>query len=426
MQRCSVDARLDPTLHRLSTLVDVASIKRRAAPKLFRTRRLANGQVIRTRAGPGVQAKFHEIRDEMAESRRARAVQTTGDPRTSRTYAFDDTDTTEPESPRLRSLSARSRPSTDPSHHTTSRSRDVGRHNSGISKQQSPPRNHFWDRGREHIDSQIMGRHQPHAQPQAHSLECIEEGIASSWGSSFDFPPIHSLPVTGTLYRQGTSSFSAATGHTSYTSQGTAHMSTQQGQVSPDYDTSKSSASAFALAVQSCPASIHTSPVLRPAVIPPSHSHLLTVPHEPPALLPNFIPSPLFGTHLHHLPPIIPTQGDQYGLQQAPPPFRIAEPAAPNPFDSLSISPISGEGTTITNTHHRDSVASALSALSNLSTPSSVTDQHSVLEWRGGTIDPRWVSPSGSVWSTPAATPRSGSPVAEGEAGLNLYQTHHI
>jgi hypothetical protein len=63
--------------------------------------------------------------------------------------------------------------------------------------------------------------------------------------------------------------------------------------------------------------------------------------------------------------------------------------------------------------HHRDSVASALSAISNLSTPSSVTDQQSVsvLEWRGDTINPRWISPVGSVWNTPTATPRSGSPI---------------
>jgi hypothetical protein len=33
-----------------------------------------------------------------------------------------------------------------------------------------------------------------------------------------------------------------------------------------------------------------------------------------------------------------------------------------------------------------------------------------------GSIDPRWVSPQGSTWNTPAATPRGGSPVGdEGE-----------
>ena len=61
-----------PTLHRLSSPGEIASVKRRAAPKLFRTRRLANGQVVRSRAGPGVEAKFREVREEIAESKRSR------------------------------------------------------------------------------------------------------------------------------------------------------------------------------------------------------------------------------------------------------------------------------------------------------------------------------------------------------------------
>ncbi|GHJ89655.1 hypothetical protein NliqN6_6057 [Naganishia liquefaciens] len=40
-----------PTLHRESTLEQLMAIKRRAAPKLFRTRKLANGQVVQIRAG---------------------------------------------------------------------------------------------------------------------------------------------------------------------------------------------------------------------------------------------------------------------------------------------------------------------------------------------------------------------------------------
>ena len=62
----------DPTLHRLSTSSEIASIKRRAAPKLFRTRRLANGELVRSRAGPAVEAKFREIRENIAETRRQR------------------------------------------------------------------------------------------------------------------------------------------------------------------------------------------------------------------------------------------------------------------------------------------------------------------------------------------------------------------
>ncbi|EIW68827.1 hypothetical protein TREMEDRAFT_63292 [Tremella mesenterica DSM 1558] len=59
-----------PSLHRLSTPGEIATIKRRAAPKLFRTRRLANGQLVRSRAGPAVEAKFREVRESIAESKR--------------------------------------------------------------------------------------------------------------------------------------------------------------------------------------------------------------------------------------------------------------------------------------------------------------------------------------------------------------------
>lgn len=63
---------LDPTLDRLSSPEEVAAVRRRAAPKLFRTRRLANGQVIRSRAGPAVEAKFRQVRESIAETRRHR------------------------------------------------------------------------------------------------------------------------------------------------------------------------------------------------------------------------------------------------------------------------------------------------------------------------------------------------------------------
>ncbi|KAL7419400.1 hypothetical protein Q5752_006238 [Cryptotrichosporon argae] len=61
-----------PSLHRLSTPAEIAAIKRRAAPKLIRTRRLANGEVVHSRAGPAVEAKYREVRRTMEESRRAR------------------------------------------------------------------------------------------------------------------------------------------------------------------------------------------------------------------------------------------------------------------------------------------------------------------------------------------------------------------
>lgn len=422
---------------------DVTSIKRRAAPKLFRTRRLANGQVIRTRAGPGVQAKFHEVRDEMAETRRSRVGQTSGDPRSSRSYAFDENEGPEGESPRHRSLSLRAQPTdhthTQSPHHPTQAQRmTVTPHRPGVHEQLSPPRTQFWDRGRDHPEPQIQPQQSAGQQPSAHSLalECIQEGIASSWGSSFEFPPIHSLPVTSALYRQGqgTASFSAATPHIPYTTQGTAHAysnnNNNTGMVhQPNQSQNQSQIVAaqlnnMGMAIQSCPASIHTSPVLRPASIPQSYPAL----HDPFDLLPSFIPSPLFGTHHQHqhqqLPPIITTQPNstEYALHSAPPPLRITDPAAIDPFGfnfpaiHCQSNPTTGTGTGMmpsarTHAHHRDSVASALSALSNLSPPSSVTDQQSVLEWRGGTIDPRWVSPGGSAWTTPAVTPRSGSPI---------------
>lgn len=59
-------------MHRLSTQQEIAAIKRRAAPKLVRTRRLANGQIVKSRAGPAVEAKFYEVRESIAESRKAR------------------------------------------------------------------------------------------------------------------------------------------------------------------------------------------------------------------------------------------------------------------------------------------------------------------------------------------------------------------
>ncbi|KAJ9091590.1 hypothetical protein QFC19_009046 [Naganishia cerealis] len=53
-----------PTLHRESTLEEIMSIKRRAAPKLFRTRKLPNGQTMQVRAGSQVIARFNDLRAE--------------------------------------------------------------------------------------------------------------------------------------------------------------------------------------------------------------------------------------------------------------------------------------------------------------------------------------------------------------------------
>lgn len=53
--------------------MEIQSIKRRAPPTLIRTRRLANGEVVRTRAGPGILGKAKEVRESMKKARRRRA-----------------------------------------------------------------------------------------------------------------------------------------------------------------------------------------------------------------------------------------------------------------------------------------------------------------------------------------------------------------
>ncbi|WWD22186.1 hypothetical protein CI109_106677 [Kwoniella shandongensis] len=61
-----------PTLNRLSTPSEIQAIKRRAPPKLIRSRRLADGTIIRTRAGPAVLEKARELRETMKVGRRRR------------------------------------------------------------------------------------------------------------------------------------------------------------------------------------------------------------------------------------------------------------------------------------------------------------------------------------------------------------------
>lgn len=332
-----------------------------------------------------MQAKFHEIRDEMAETRRARSLQTgtTADERIGgRSYAFEDADPS-PRSPLGRSSSFNQSASTaSPSPHMS------------VIQPHSPTRTFFWDRGRDRVETQ--------------RLECIEEGVASSWASSFDFPPVHSLPVTSTVHRQGTSSFSAATPNNTWATDESDFTGTHQVESFGSGMINK--ASGTALAVQSCPASIHTSPVLRAAEIPPM-AH-----HDPPTVFSG----QMFSASLQHMPAHSYPTPQQLGLNldQGSPPLRIAEPAAPNPF-ALSTSPTTlGSPIGIAQAHHRDSVASALSALSNLSPPSSAStnlagDQPGPA-WHGDTIDPRWVSPATSQWSTPNGSPRLAPVLAPG------------
>ncbi|WVR04497.1 hypothetical protein IAU60_001501 [Kwoniella sp. DSM 27419] len=58
-----------PTLHRLSTAKEIAAIRRRAPPKLVRTRRLANGQIVRSRAGQGVIERAMQVKKAMMKGR---------------------------------------------------------------------------------------------------------------------------------------------------------------------------------------------------------------------------------------------------------------------------------------------------------------------------------------------------------------------
>ncbi|WWC59431.1 uncharacterized protein I303_101987 [Kwoniella dejecticola CBS 10117] len=58
-----------PTLNRLSTPTDLLSIKRRAPPKLIRTRRLANGEIIKTKASQNVIEKARQLKQDMLVSK---------------------------------------------------------------------------------------------------------------------------------------------------------------------------------------------------------------------------------------------------------------------------------------------------------------------------------------------------------------------
>ncbi|KAK8846874.1 hypothetical protein IAR55_005964 [Kwoniella newhampshirensis] len=61
-----------PSLNRLSTSAEIQAIKRRAPPKLVRSRRLADGTIVRTRAGPGVIEKARELKEQMKMAKRKR------------------------------------------------------------------------------------------------------------------------------------------------------------------------------------------------------------------------------------------------------------------------------------------------------------------------------------------------------------------
>jgi hypothetical protein len=417
----------------MSSPSEVLAVKRRAAPKLFRTRRLANGQLVRTRAGPGVEAKFREIRDEMAESKRVRSITTEDDhasstSSTGRSYAFTS------DEPDHRHLAQKSRIAIIPAvveanaspvevqhygslpHINTSIAAPASAYRPQQRQSQVHPATAmpFWDRGRDY---------------HASYLESINENAPSSWETGFS-GLVESAPVTAApaqvfttprdpSYRYATASFSGAFG--SPTASPQAPFAIQQASAVSRFEPHFQPALPFnhhiaglqglsSIAIQSCPASIHTSPVSR-AQDPPGHiPDFLTqdarnsnTPLKPPAQTTyrSPPPDPFAALRLQSLegPPLTSDNGggDQFLLSISPTP-------APGPPDALG---------------HRDRLAAALAAMSeNSSLASSYEDisplhsaRPSVVWDQGDTIDPRWVSNANSAWTTPAVTPRSGSPV---------------
>jgi len=404
----------------MSTPLEILNIKRRAAPKLFRTRRLANGQVVRTRAGPGVEAKFREIRDEMAESRRTRGLTGAEDDylqSSGRSYAFmqDDPEMIhQGQSQRGRSTESPTSPVIGHPAQSTSLPDQVPVPAARIyPPQPKPSPKQFWDRGKDYHNSH---------------LESINEDAPSSWESGFG-GFVESAPVTATSVHV------LAPGHDSSYRHATSFLNDDSLsfpplQASPLFEHSSLAGNppashlqglnSLSIAVQSCPASIHTSPVLRardaPQIPTLFQSRLSWGGQVPMSAtpFPNFkIPQQSPSQAIHALQEL-------HARQQADSSIRITHPAAPNPF-SLSISPTCTPSTAAFS--HQERFASTSAVISAASSPSSyasVSPLHSArpsMIWEQNGIDPRLISPegsnAGSAWTTPAVTPRSGSPVGK-------------
>jgi hypothetical protein len=278
----------------------------------------------------------------------------------------------------------------------------------------------FWDRARDYHGSY---------------LESINEDAPSSWETGFS-GLIESVPVTAApaqvfatardpSYRYATSSFSGGFG----TYPESPQASFQAQQVVPRFEPVFQPAlphhgeisglqGLSSIAIQSCPASIHTSPVMRAQDRPnpqdmSSQSAWNANTQMPMTSYPAYASPP-------------PDPYNSFQSQQPLPQFetavRIAHPAAPNPFalsanTSMSPTPVPGAGQ-MDAYGHQDRLTAALATISDNSSISSLDSMsplHSArpsVAWdRGDTIDPRWVSPAGSAWTTPAISPGSGSPV---------------
>lgn len=386
----------DPTLHRLSTPEDLAAIKRRAAPKLFRTRRLANGQIVRTRAGPAVEAKAREIRENIAESRRHRG--SIGSLYSAATY---DDRSPEPVTPAfahagmpiaglpiMNDNMAMSLSYTDKAR--------LGNITEGQPSQHfSPPFEMERDRRESLITMDGMGC--------AKGYHELPPASAYPYGQVQIYQPPHA-PQTPCPFPCGPT---AAQEHL-------AALTSQE-----------------ARAFQSCPASIHTSPV--PARLGISHAGWAFMgnetnqdikpahfePHEQvknlhintavttriaaPAATPPFpfhLPSHLAASHNY---PVSPSTGSpSNAMPWSSTPVPGTPHLMPNSADTIMQTQASwGHSSSSFTPSHAPPSLEVQPPL-----PAPPVSPHGGL----GTIDPRWVSPISSVWNTPVQTPRSGSP----------------
>ncbi|ORY27733.1 hypothetical protein BCR39DRAFT_599265 [Naematelia encephala] len=327
-----------PSLHRLSSPAEISSIKRRAAPKLFRTRRLANGQVVRTRAGPGVEAKFREVRENIAETRRARGSLTT------------------PAHPQTTSAQEYDYPFSGGSGGGGGES--LGRIDEGV------------------VANDVSGH--PFT-PFQSSFDAFDQHRRGSTMSIDDFPRNQDHGGLATPAPM----FTAPHGLLPMPMHPHEHLPLTPIEMRP---------------FQSCPASVHSSPV--------------------PARLAIEGWGNLFN------PTITQPGSDQQPyespfIRSAKPQLRIAAPAAPDPFypshqqdskdynppfDTYQVSPTDGSWSSIQSPHP------------DLFSPT--------FNWEQGqsTIDPRWISPSSTTaWSTPNATrpPSPASPPFQAQSDPN-------
>lgn len=414
----------------MSSPSEVLAVRRRAAPKLFRTRRLANGQLIRTRAGPGVEAKFREIRDEMAESRRVKSMPSEdgyascSTSSTGRSYAFANDEVEDAH------MTQKSRIATLPADLVTIAPAIVEVQHYGslphLNTSIAAPASlfkptqragqvqgtktamPFWDRGRDY---------------HASYLESINENAPSSWETGFS-GLVESAPVTAapaqsfaTLrnpsYRYATASFSGASASpaeigsfanpTFQQPPTTRHEPVFQATSPLDNHIARLQGLS-SIAIQSCPASIHTSPILKPQEV--------SMPDSPTR--DDWSSNTESAPHPSYRPPA----AGIFAALQMQSAEGLPHLAHPQTDQFLLISPTPAYGTSGVG-GHQDKLAAAFTGMSEPSSATSYNEAISPLQsarssmvWdQGDTIDPRWVSNPNSTWTTPAVTPRLGSPV---------------